>query len=44
MEVKSQGTLVDFIDFKQLASETKVVIKLDTEHFHYTSMQGEKIL
>ncbi len=44
MKVKAQGTLVDFIDFKQLASETKVVIKLNTEHFHYTSIQGEKTL
>ncbi|HIA44230.1 MAG TPA: type IV pilus secretin PilQ [Methylococcaceae bacterium] len=44
MEVKTQGTLVDFIDFKQLVSETKVFIKLNTEQFHYTSMQGEKTL
>ncbi|MDG2365331.1 MAG: type IV pilus secretin PilQ [Methylococcaceae bacterium] len=44
MEVKTQGTLVDFIDFKQLASETKVFIKLNTERFHYTSMQGDKTL
>ncbi|HIG91666.1 MAG TPA: type IV pilus secretin PilQ [Methylococcaceae bacterium] len=44
MKVKSQGTLVDFIDFKQLVSETKVFIKLNTERFHYTSMQGEKTL
>jgi type IV pilus assembly protein PilQ len=44
MKVKSQGTLVDFVDFKQLATEARVVIKLNTERFHYSSRQGEKTL
>jgi len=44
MKVKSQGTLVDFIDFKQLAAEARVVIKLNPERFHYNSRQADKTL
>ena len=44
MKVKSQGTLVDFIDFKQLAAEARVVIKLNAERFHYNSRQADKTL
>ena len=44
MKVKSQGTLVDFVDFKQFATEARVVIKLNTEHFHYSSRQAKKTL
>ena len=44
MKVKLQGTLVDFVDFKQFATEARVVIKLNTERFHYSSRQAKKTL